>query len=129
MLNHIAYIVAQDADVKDIQRVEVVKEGEFLHVEVVVEVDPTQTVAYVDDVRDRLMHIILKQKGVQDVMISFDEDDGVRTWTQTNQPSTSQSIQIQATKMKNVTQEKFSYVTFFYLYNEARRIDSTSSFT
>lgn len=88
MLNHIAYIVAQDADVKDIQRVEVVKEGEFLHVEVVVEVDPTQTVAYVDNVRDRLMHIILKQKGVQDVMISFDEDDGVRTWTQTNQPST-----------------------------------------
>ena len=34
-------------------------------------------VAYVDDVRDRLMDIILKQKGVREVLISFDEDDGV----------------------------------------------------
>ena len=39
-LNHIAQIVAEDPDVKDIQRVEVIKEGEFLHVEVVAEVDP-----------------------------------------------------------------------------------------
>lgn len=84
MLNHIAHIVAKDEDVKDIQRIEVVKEGEFLHVEVVLEVDSTHTVAYVDDIRDRLMDIILNQKNVQDVMISFDEDDGVKTWTKTN---------------------------------------------
>lgn len=85
MLNHIAHIVANDSDVKDLQRVEVIKEGEFLHVEIIAEVDPTQTVAYVDDIRDRLMAIILKQKGVRDVVISFDEDDGIRTWTGTNQ--------------------------------------------
>lgn len=84
MLNHIAQIVAQDPDVKDIQRIEVVKEGEFLHVEVVLEVDSAQTVAYVDDIRDRLLKVILQQKDVQDVMISFDEDDGVTTWTGTN---------------------------------------------
>lgn len=84
MLNHIAYLVAADNDVKDIQRIEVVKEGEFLHVEVVVEVTPSLTVAYIDDVRDRLMHLILNQKGVQDVMISFDEDDGVTSWTSSN---------------------------------------------
>ena len=36
MLTHIAHIIAADPDVKDIQRVEVVKEGEFLHVETVV---------------------------------------------------------------------------------------------
>ena len=48
-------LVAEDPDVKDIQRVEVIKEGEFLHVEVVAEVDPSHTVAYIDDVRDRLM--------------------------------------------------------------------------
>ncbi|AOV07021.1 cation diffusion facilitator family transporter [Sporosarcina ureilytica] len=84
MLDHIAHIVAADDDVKDIQRLEVVKEGEFLHVEVVLEVAPSHTVAYVDDIRDRLMKIILNQKGVQDVIISFDEDDGVRTWTESN---------------------------------------------
>ena len=85
MLNHIAQIVAQDPDVKDIQRIEVVKEGEFLHVEVVLEVDSAQTVAYVDDIRDRLLKVILQQKDVQDVIISFDEDDGITTWTGTNE--------------------------------------------
>ena len=86
MLTHIAHLVAEDPDVKDIQRVEVVKEGEFLHVEVVAEVDPSHTVAYVDDVRDRLLDLILRQKGVRDVLISFDEDDGVSTWTKENPP-------------------------------------------
>jgi len=86
MLNHISLILAEEPDVKDIQRIEVVKEGEFLHVEVVLEVDSSHTVSYVDDIRDRLMHILLNQKGVQDVVISFDEDDGIRTWTGNNDP-------------------------------------------
>lgn len=89
MLNHISRIVANDSDIKDLQRLEVIKEGEFLHVEVIAEVDPTHTVAYVDDIRDRLMDLILKQKGVRDVLISFDEDDGIRTWTGTNELSSS----------------------------------------
>lgn len=80
MLNHIAFLVAEDPDIKDIQKVEVIKEGEFLHVEVVAEVDPSKTLAYIDDVRDRLIMLILKQKNVRDVLISFDEDDGIKTW-------------------------------------------------
>lgn len=92
MLTHIAHLVAEDPDVKDIQRVEVIKEGEFLHVEVVVEVDSSQTVAYVDDVRDRLLDLILQQKGVRDVLISFDEDDGVLTWQKANIPGTKQQF-------------------------------------
>lgn len=85
MLTHIAHIIAADPDVKDIQRLEVIKEGEFLHVEIVAEVDSSHTVAYVDDIRDRLMQVVLNQKGVQEVLISFDEDDGIRTWTGSNQ--------------------------------------------
>jgi len=78
--------------VKDIQRIEVVKEGEFLHVEVVVEVTASHTLAYVDDIHDRLMEIILKQKGVEDVMISFDEDDGIRTWTGSNKDTDNNTL-------------------------------------
>lgn len=91
MRNHIAHLVTEDPDVKDLQRIEVLKEGEFLHVEVVAEVDPSLTVAYVDDVRDRLLNLILQQKGVQDVLISFDEDDGVHTWQRTNVTKDTQS--------------------------------------
>lgn len=86
MLHHISHLVAEDPDVKDIQRVEVIKEGEFLHVEIVAEVDASLTVAYVDDIRDRLLTLVLNQKGVRDVLISFDEDDGVKTWRKSNPP-------------------------------------------
>ncbi|WP_339254628.1 cation diffusion facilitator family transporter [Sporosarcina sp. FSL W8-0480] len=85
MLNHIALIIAEDPDIKDIQKVEVIKEGEYLHVEVIAEVDPKQTVAYIDDVRDRLMKLVLKQKGVREALISFDEDDGIKTWQGVNE--------------------------------------------
>ena len=83
MLNHIAHLVANDPDVIDIQRVEVVKEGEFLHVEVVAEVDP-----FIQSPMSMMFVIgyctlFFRQKGVRDVLISFDEDDGVRTWTRT----------------------------------------------
>ncbi|WOV86391.1 cation diffusion facilitator family transporter [Sporosarcina oncorhynchi] len=94
MLQHISTIVAEDPDVKDIQKVEVVKEGEFLHVEIIVEVDPSKTVAYIDDIRDRLMLVILKQKGVSDVLISFDEDDGIKSWTGTNTPIISEGAKL-----------------------------------
>ena len=90
MLNHISQIIAEDPDIKDIQKVEVIKEGEYLHVEVVAEVDPTQTVAYIDDVRDRLMSLVLKQKGVREAMISFDEDDGIKTWQGVKEPAISE---------------------------------------
>ena len=89
----LSHLVAADPDIKDIQRIEVVKEGEFLHVEIIAEVDPTHTVAYIDDVRDRLMDIILNQKGVRDVLISFDEDDGVETtWIRSNAPEATNNL-------------------------------------
>lgn len=80
MLNHIAHLVFEHKDVKDIQKLAVIKEGEFLHVELVAEVDPSISFAEADDIRDHLVDLILHQQGVQDVTISFDEDDGVTHW-------------------------------------------------
>ncbi|MDN4609098.1 cation diffusion facilitator family transporter [Sporosarcina highlanderae] len=100
MLNHIALIVAEDPDIKDIQKVEVIKEGEFLHVEVIAEVDPKQTVAYIDDVRDRLMKLVLKQKGVREALISFDEDDGIKTWQGVNEHAMSEETRKKLPKNK-----------------------------
>lgn len=80
MLQHIAYVISENPFVKDIQRLEVIKEGEFLHVEAEVEIDHTLPFDQVDDIQDELSKIILSQPGVTDVVISFDEDDGVKTW-------------------------------------------------
>lgn len=82
MLVHIAHLVSENEHVKDIQKLEVIKEGEFLHVEVIIEIDPQYTFAEVDDIRDNIKELILTQQGVTDITISFDEDDGIRTWTQ-----------------------------------------------
>lgn len=80
MMIHIGNLVMQEPTIKDIERLEVVKEGEFLHVELVAETDPNHSLAYLDDVRDHLTELILAQKGVTKVTIAFDEDDGVTEW-------------------------------------------------
>jgi len=80
MYVHIGNLVMQDPNVKDIARLEVVKEGEFLHVELVAETDPNLSLAYLDDVRDHLTEILKSQKGVTKVTISFDEDNNVKDW-------------------------------------------------
>lgn len=80
MEDKIGLIVMNDPSVKDIQDVTVIKEGEDLHVELEIEVDPTLTVAEADDIKDRLEQRILEEKGVVDVLIEFDEDDGVANW-------------------------------------------------
>lgn len=70
-----------DPAVKDIQEVTVIKEGEELHVELEIEIDPSLTIAEADDIKDRLEDRIMAEKGVSEVSIEFDEDDGVRTWS------------------------------------------------
>ena len=80
MLVHIAHLVSDVTEVKDIQELEVIKEGEFLHVTLVAEIDASLSFATVDDIHDVLKDLILSQQGVSDVTISFDEDDGVKTW-------------------------------------------------
>ncbi|UZJ77912.1 cation diffusion facilitator family transporter [Fictibacillus sp. KU28468] len=80
MEDKIGDLVLRDPDVKDVVGVTVIKEGEDLHVELEVEVDPSLTVAQADDIKDRLEEQILLEKGVADVTIEFDEDDGVQQW-------------------------------------------------
>lgn len=76
----IGAIVMQDVQVRDIQTLMVMKEGEELHVELKVEIDPSLTVAEADDIKDRLENRILQEKGITDVIIEFDEDDGIPDW-------------------------------------------------
>lgn len=80
MFVHIGNLVMQEPNVTDIRRLEVVKEGEYLHVELVAETNPDLSLAYLDDVRDHLTTVLLSQKGVTKVFIAFDEEDGVLHW-------------------------------------------------
>lgn len=85
MLIHIGNLVMEDPHVKDIERLEVVKEGEFLHVELIAETNPNQSLEYLDNVRDHLVELILAQKGVTKVTLAFDKDDGITEWKHKNE--------------------------------------------
>ncbi|MDN7243626.1 cation diffusion facilitator family transporter [Planococcus sp. N028] len=80
MVNHIAHLLTDHPDVKDIKTLEVIKEGEFLHVEAKVEIDHVLSVREADDLQDRLAELILSQPSVNDVLVSFDADDGETHW-------------------------------------------------
>ncbi|SMQ84093.1 cation diffusion facilitator family transporter [Bacillus sp. OV166] len=80
MENKIGTLVMEDPDVKDVQGITVIKEGEDLHVELEIEVDPKLTVAAADNIKDRLHEKIMAEKGVVDVTIEIDEEDGVMSW-------------------------------------------------
>jgi cation diffusion facilitator family transporter len=80
MENKIGVLVMKDPDVKDIQDITVIKEGEDLHVELEIEIDPQLTVAAADDIKDRIHEKIMAEKGVVDVTIEIDEADDVLTW-------------------------------------------------
>lgn len=75
-------MIMEDPEVKDIQDITVIKEGEGVHVEVEIEVDPNMTVAQADDIKDRIEEKILAQEGVTDVVVHFDEDDGIDKWNE-----------------------------------------------
>ncbi|EDL65891.1 cation diffusion facilitator family transporter [Bacillus sp. SG-1] len=80
MRSVIGEIAYKDPGVKDVQDIAVLKEGDEYHVELVVEVDPTITVAEADDIKDRLEDRILRENGVTDVIVEFDEDDKYSKW-------------------------------------------------
>ncbi|HCV52320.1 MAG TPA: cation diffusion facilitator family transporter, partial [Exiguobacterium sp.] len=73
-------LIMKDPDVKDISKLEVIKEGDHFHVEVEIEVDPTLTIAQADDIKDRLELQIRLQQGIIDVTIGFDEDDKIQQY-------------------------------------------------
>ncbi|ASK61734.1 hypothetical protein CFK37_05970 [Virgibacillus phasianinus] len=84
MEDKIGELVIEDPHVKDIQDLMVIKEGEELHVELKIELDPSMTVAEADDIRDSIEERILEEKGVTEVIIEFDEDDNVPHWKRTD---------------------------------------------
>jgi cation diffusion facilitator family transporter len=80
MRRRIGNMVYAHPEVKDIQGLMVVKEGDELHVEMQIELDPKMTVAEADDIGEVIERNILREKNVTEVLIEFDEDDQQQNW-------------------------------------------------
>lgn len=76
----IAQYILTNPEIKDIQTLFAVKEGEDFHIEMKLEIDPSLTVGQAGQIKDRIEAKIHEMKGVTDVIIEFDEDDGIPTW-------------------------------------------------
>lgn len=84
MEKKIGGIVFSHPQVKDIQELLVMKEGDELHVELSIELDPHMTVAEADDLGETIERRILKEKNVTEILIEYDEDDRRQDWNQNN---------------------------------------------
>lgn len=70
--------------VNDIQDIDVIREGDDLHVELRVEVEPDMTIKEADEIRDYIAEEIKKRvPNVTDIIIEFDQDDNIVHWTKT----------------------------------------------
>lgn len=67
-------------EIKDIRTLYVIKEGENFHIEMKLELTPSLSVAQASEIKDHIEGKINDIKGVTDVIIEFDEDDGIQTW-------------------------------------------------
>jgi cation diffusion facilitator family transporter len=76
----IAQYIFTNPEIKDIKTLFAIKEGEDFHIEMKLEINPSLTVAQASEIKDRIEGRIHEIKGVTDVIIEFDEDDGIQTW-------------------------------------------------
>ncbi|WP_449538992.1 cation diffusion facilitator family transporter [Ferdinandcohnia sp. Marseille-Q9671] len=80
--NKIAALIFTNPEIKDIQTLFAMKEGEDYHIEMKLEIDPNLTVNEAFRIKERIESRIQELQGVTDVIIEFVEDDGVKTWSQ-----------------------------------------------
>lgn len=67
--------------INDIQDMAVIREGDDLHVELKVEVEPNMTIKEADEIRDYIAAEINKRvPNVTDIIIEFDQDDDIVHW-------------------------------------------------
>ncbi|WP_077622907.1 cation diffusion facilitator family transporter [Sediminibacillus massiliensis] len=85
MERKIGQIVFQEPHIKDIQELMVVKEGEELHVELRVELDPDMSIGTASKILAGMEKKILMEKGVTEVIIESDKDDQIQTWNETDE--------------------------------------------
>ncbi|WP_197029767.1 cation diffusion facilitator family transporter [Brevibacillus borstelensis] len=78
--DRVARIIFQDPSVTDINRMRIMQEGRFYHVEVYLELVKGLTLADADDIKFRVRDELLKDPDITDVTLGILEDNDVRDW-------------------------------------------------
>ncbi|RKN84238.1 cation diffusion facilitator family transporter [Paenibacillus ginsengarvi] len=76
----IADIILSDPDVTDINKMRIIQEGRFYHVEGYIELRKGLTLAVADDIKFRVRDKLLADPDIADVTLGIIEDNGVIDW-------------------------------------------------
>lgn len=77
----IASIILSDQDVNDINKMRILQEGRFYHVESYIELRKGLTLAEADDIKFRVRDAILADPDITDVTLGIIEENNVQDWT------------------------------------------------
>lgn len=76
----IAALILADPDVTDINKLRILQEGRFYHVESYIELRAGLSLADADDIKFRIRDRLLSDPDISDVTLGIIEDNGVRDW-------------------------------------------------
>lgn len=79
----VSQIILSDLDVTDINKMRILQEGRFYHVESYIELRPGLTLSEADNIKSRIRDRLLAYADVTDVTLGIIEDTGVKDWPPT----------------------------------------------
>jgi len=79
----VSQIIFSDPEVTDINKMRILQEGRFYHVESYIELRPGLTLAKADNIKYRIRDQLLAYEDVTDVTLGIFEDNGVKDWRPT----------------------------------------------
>ncbi|WP_308899128.1 cation diffusion facilitator family transporter [Candidatus Desulfosporosinus nitrosoreducens] len=84
--DRVSQIILADQAVTDINKMRILQEGRFYHVESYIELGKGLTLAEADLIKARLRHNLLAYEDVTDVTLGIIEDNGIRDWRPSEPP-------------------------------------------
>lgn len=74
-------IILSDKDVTDINKIRIIQEGRYYHVEALIELRKGLSLAVADDIKFRVQDKLIADPDITDVGLGIIEDNGVTDWT------------------------------------------------
>jgi len=83
----VSQIILSDPDVTDINKLRILQEGRFYHVQSYIELRSGLTLAKAGSIKSRIRDQLLAYENITDVTLGIIEDNGIKNWRPTETPT------------------------------------------
>jgi cation diffusion facilitator family transporter len=77
----VTQMILSDKDVTDINKIRILQEGRYYHVEGIIELKKGLSLAVADDIKFRVKNKLISDPDISDVGLGIIEDNGIQNWT------------------------------------------------